>query len=132
MVNILYPKGKEKFLNGLISWSGDTIKIVLIDLADYTYSAAHEFLSDVGSAARVSTTVALTGKTSTNGEAGCNNPTFTAVTGDTAEAIIVYKDTGVESTSPLLAYVDNGGTMTVTPNGNDITVLFDSNGIFSI
>lgn len=132
MTNKLYPKGKEKFLNAGVSLISDTIKIVLVDGADYTYSDSHEFLSDVPSAGRVATSAALTGKSVANGVFTASNPTFTAVTGDTAEAIIVYKDTGVEGTSPLLAYIDNAGTMTVTPNGNDIPVLFDANGIFSI
>lgn len=132
MTNKLYPKGKEKILSAGVNLVGDTIKIILIDGADYTYSDTHEYLSDVPSAARVATSSALTGKAVTNGVFTASNPTFTSVTGDSAEAIIVYKDTGVESTSPILAYIDNAGTMTVTPNGNDIPVLFDAAGIFSI
>jgi len=132
MTNKLYPKSKEKILSAGVNLIGDTIKIILVDSADYTYQDTHEYLSDVPSAARVATSAALTGKAVTNGVFTASNPTFTAVTGDSAEAIIVYKDTGVESTSPILAYIDNAGTMTVTPNGNDIPVLFDASGIFSI
>jgi hypothetical protein len=54
MTNKLYPKGKEKLLSGQISLTGDTIKLALVDLADYTYSDAHEFLSNVPSVARES------------------------------------------------------------------------------
>lgn len=131
MTNKLYPKGKEKILSGGISLTGDTIKLALVDLADYTYSDAHEFISNVPSAARESA-VTLTGKAVTNGVFSASNPTFAAVTGDPAEAIVIYKDTGTESTSPLLCYIDNAGAMSVTPNGNDIPVLIDTNGIFSI
>lgn len=74
----------------------------------------------------------LTGKTVTNGVFSASNPTFSAVTGDPAEAIVIYKDTGTESTSPLLCFIDNAGSMSVTPNGNDIPVLIDTDGIFSI
>lgn len=127
MVNGLYAKARQKFLDGGISWASDTIKMVLVDVADYTVDlSSHEFLSDVPSAARVATSAALSGKTSTNGVANANNPTFTAVSGDPSEAVVIYKDTGTASTSPLIAYIDNGGAMTVTPNGNDIPVLIDT------
>ena len=32
--------------------------------------------------------------------------TFTSVTGPSIEAIVIYADTGTESTSPLIAYID--------------------------
>ncbi|WP_321422755.1 hypothetical protein [uncultured Methanobacterium sp.] len=135
MANALYDKAREKFLNGAISWSGDTIKMVLVDVADYTVDLAnHEFLSSIPAAARVATSAALTGKTYANGVANANNPTFTSVTGDPAEAVVIYKETGDAATSPLIAYIDNAGALTVTPNGNDIPVLIDtgSNKLFKL
>lgn len=127
MVNALYDKGREAFLNAGISFSADTIKMVLIDVTNYTVDLAnHQYLSSIPVAARVAISAALTSKTSTNGVANAANPTFTAVTGSSAEAIVIYKDTGNEATSPLIAYIDNAGAMTVTPNGNDIPVLIDT------
>lgn len=127
MTNALYDKARQKFLDGQISYSADIIKLVLVDVADYTVDLAnHEFLSDIPAGARVATSAALTGKTSTAGVANANNPTFTGVTGDPAEAVLIYKDTGNAATSPLIAYIDNAGTLTVTPNGNDIPILIDT------
>lgn len=107
MTNKLYPKAKEKFLSAGISWIADTIKLILVDKDDYTYSDTHEFLTDVPSASRVATSTAFTGKGVTNGVATASNFSFATATGDSGEALILYKDTGVESTSPLIAYVDN-------------------------
>lgn len=135
MANALYDKGREKFLTAGISWSADTIKAVLVDAADYTVNlATHEFLSDVPSGARVATSAAFTTKTTTAGVADAADITFTAVTGDPSEALVIYKDTGSAATSPLIAYIDGATGLPVTPNGGDITVTWDSgsNRIFKL
>ena len=56
MANALYDKGRQGFLEGSIDWDTDTIKVVLIDTADYTVNlATHQYLSDIPAAARVAT-----------------------------------------------------------------------------
>ena len=44
-------------------------------------SIRHEFLSDIGIGARIATSGAFTGKTTTGGAADANDVTFTSVTG---------------------------------------------------
>ena len=135
MANGLYDKARQKFLDGSISWSSDNIKIVLVDAADYTVSlSTHEFLSDIPSGARVATSDNLSNKTSTSGIADADNVTFTAVTGDPSEAIVIYKDTTNAATSPLIAYIDTATGLPVTPNGGDITITWDNgtNKIFKL
>src|SRR3954462_8992188 len=100
MANLVFDKAREGFATGTLSWTGDTVKAILVDLADYTFSAAHDFLNDVPSAARVAISGALTGKTATNGVCNASPTSLGAVTGDVSEAIIIFKDTGTESTSP--------------------------------
>lgn len=124
MANAIYPKWKEAVIQAASDSSlGGNIKAVLIDAADYVYSAAHQFLSDVPSAARVATSANLGTKTYTNGTFDTADFTFTAVTGDQSEALLLYIDTGVEATSRLVCYRDTSVTgLPVTPNGGDITV----------
>jgi len=56
MANALYDKGREGFLDGSIDWDTDTIRVILVDAADYTVNlATNQFLSDVPAAARVGT-----------------------------------------------------------------------------
>ena len=57
--------------------------------------------------------------------------THTAVSGASVESIEVYKDSGVESTSRLIANIDTATGLPVTPNGGDITVAWD-NGVNKI
>jgi len=123
MANAIYPKFLEQILQGGVNLSSANIKAVLVDLADYTYSSAHEFLTSVPGAARVATSANLGTKTFTNGMFDTADTTFTAATGDQSEAVILYVDTGTEATSRLIVFRDAGVTgLPVTPNGGDITV----------
>lgn len=134
MANTWYPLFKQDLLTHAvavdITAAGTVVKAVLVDLADYTYSAAHRFLSDVPSVARVSTTAALTGKSATNGLFTAANSVFTAAAGDPSEAIIVYIDTGVDSTSRLMLFFDTStGGLPMTPTGVDLALTWNASGI---
>lgn len=134
MANALYPKAKQRFLSGTLDLVSTNIKVVLVDLADYTYSSTHEFLSDIPSGARVATSANLAGKSVTNGVFDADDAVFTAATGDVSEAIAIYRDTGSAATSPLIAFIDTATGLPATPNGTDITVVWDSgtNKIFAL
>jgi hypothetical protein len=131
MANAIYPKWKEAVMQASSNSSlGGTVVAVLIDLADYTYSAAHEFYSSA-SAGAVGTPQTIGTKTYTSGTFDGADVTFTAVTGDPCEAIIVFIDTGSAATSRLVAYFDTGVTgLPVTPNGGNIQITWNASGIF--
>ena len=123
MANALYGLGRESFLKGEISWSSDNIKTVLVDLADYTANlSTDQFLSDIAAGGRVATSANLASKTTTLGSADAADVTFSAVTGDISEALVIYQDTGAAGTSRLIAYIDTATGLPVTPNGGDIQV----------
>ena len=127
MANVLYPKGKKKFLDGDIDLLNDTIMATLIDLADYTYDADDEFYSDVAAAAKVAEIELATGKTTTGGQFNADDVTWLNVTGDTCEAVIIWKDTGDDATSALIAFIDDDESgLPVTPNGGNITSQWDA------
>lgn len=130
MANAVYPKYMEAVIQASSGSSlTGTLKAVLIDTADYTYNAAHDFYDDV-SAGAVGTPGTIGSKTYTNGLLDGADVTFTAVTGDPCEAIIIFLDTGVAGTSRLVAYLDTGVTgLPVTPNGGDISITWNASGI---
>jgi hypothetical protein len=137
MANTLYDKGRQRFLEGQFNWLTDTVKCILVDTGAYTANfSTHEFLSDIPTSARIGTTsgVALASKTSTGGAADAADITFSAVTGASIEALVLFKDTGTESTSPLIAYIDTATGLPITPNGGDIIVTWDNgaNKIFKL
>lgn len=136
MANAIYPLYKEALLSGStnIDLVGNTVKLALVDTAVYVYSAAHQFLTSLSGVVGTATTIGAA-KTVTNGVFDGADVTFTAVAGATAEALVIYIDTGVPGTSRLVAYLDTGITnLPVTPNGGDIVVTWDNgaNKIFAL
>ena len=151
MANALYGKAREKFLANAhgaegthISWTDDTIKVTLIDAADYVIGAnidIHEYmnLDTVPAAAKIATATLGT-KSVTLGVADALDATFPLVTGHEAEVLLIWKDGGDGGTtqsgvlSPLIAYIDTATGLPVTPNGGDIVVVWDAgaNKIFKL
>lgn len=133
MANAVYPKYLIALLDSAAGpLSTSNIKCILVDAADYVYSAAHEFLTDVPGAAIVATSPNMTGKTLGVVGAGvfdCDNFVFTNVTGDGSEILIFYEDTAVAATSRLISFHDG---FTVTPVGTNINVTVPVGGVFSI
>ena len=125
MANALYPKAKEAFLNGAINMAANTITLALVDAGVYTYNTSHQYRSDVSNSAVISTAT-LANKTITNGVFDADDATFTSVTGANCEALLIFQDTGVQSTSRLVAYVDSATGLPILPNGGDISVAFSS------
>lgn len=122
MANAWYDEGPKEFALGNIAWKasgGSSIKTLLVDTAAYTYSAAHANLSDIPGGARVGTPVALTLiDAAAGGVLDANDVSFTGlVSPPSVEAIVVYKDTGVEATSTLLCYIDQATSGLPTPAG---------------
>ena len=126
MANSLYMKGIEALMKGQVDLDTDTIKVTLIDVADYTVDlAAHDFINDVPAGARVATAT-LANTTVTGGAFDADDVTFSAVTGDQSEALVIWQDTGNEATSVLIYYGDTHTGLPVTPNGGDISITWSS------
>jgi len=135
MANALYGKGRQAFADGSIDWVNDTIKVTLVDSADYVVSIdVDDFYDDVTAAGRVATAT-LANATNPLGVCDADNVTFSAVSGDVCEALVIWKDTaGGESTDPLIAYIDTATGLPATPNGSDINVTWSAgaNRIFKL
>lgn len=122
----------------VVDFEANTIKVTLIDSADDTFTptgTTDQDYADVASGARVGVgtlgtkTVTNSGGTVTFDAA---DTTLTAVTGDQSEVLLIWKDTTVEATSPLIVYFDTFSSgMPVTPNGGDIVIQWNASGIFT-
>lgn len=131
MANTLYDKAREAFLAGDLDWDANTIKVSLLSSA-YTFSQSHQYYSDL--AGVVATSGALASKTVTSGVADAADVTLSAVTGSQVTQFVIWQDSGVAGTSRLIAFFDSATNLPVTPNGGDITLVFDSgaNRIFKL
>lgn len=138
MANALYPKWKEALLQGtagmdLDQTGTDGVFVALVDTGTYTYSAAHQYYSSLSGIVGTPVEIGAT-KSYTNGVFDGGDITFTAVSGNTVEALVIYRtNSGANTTWPLVAYIDTGVTnLPVTPNGGDITVQWNASGIFAL
>lgn len=138
MANALYPLFKQALLNKEADLDTDSIKATLIDSADYTYNAADKTYVagalGVADAAKVAVSSALGSPTIALGVFDTADFTWTAVSGDVSEAIILWDDTTTSPTADLLiAFYDTGMTgMPVTPNGGNINVTVHASGWFAL
>lgn len=133
MANALYPLWKAALLQASANSAlTGTVKAALLDTGVVGYNAAHDFYDDI-SAGVVGTPQTIGTKTYTAGVFDGDDLLYTAVSGATCEAIVIYIDTGVPGTSRLVAFLDTGITgLPVTPNGGNIGVAWNASGIFGL
>jgi hypothetical protein len=135
MANALYNPFKQTVLGAAHDLDTHGVRAILIDSADYTFSASHDFLDDVAGGARVATSGDLTSPTLTSGTFDTADFSWTSVTGDQSEAIILYNHGmgGSDAARGLIAFYDTSITgMPVTPNGGNINVTVNASGWFSL
>lgn len=92
-----------------------------------------EFVADLAAGGIVARSGALGSKVTTRGIFDAADPTFTAVSGDVSEILFLYRDSGVDATSEVIAIVSSFTSgMPVTPNGGDILLQLAAAGILQL
>jgi len=131
MANALYPLGATWIMSAGIDLTTVDVRVALIDLGVYTYSDAHNDHADL-SGIIADDGGALGSPTVVSGVYDANDITYTAVSGATAEALVIYDwSTASSATARLLLFIDTGVTgLPVTPNTGDIIVTWNGSGIF--
>lgn len=122
-----------------VDLDADTIRAMFVDAADdVPVLATDDFLDDILSAARVpavGSAPALASKTVGTVAAGvfdAADTVFTTLSGDQSEWLILFKGTGTDSTSDLILAYDTATGLPLTPNGADVTVVWNASGIFQV
>jgi hypothetical protein len=139
MASALYAFGRQHFAQGDLHWKsgGDTFKVTLVDAADYTVNLATDHymnLDTVPAAAKVATATLTIADAPADGVCDADNTTFTTVTGDVSEALVIWKDGGGGGVTQsgtddiLVAYLDNAKVtgLPATPGGGNIVVTWDN------
>lgn len=134
MANALFVAAKNVFLGAgtRIDLDTDDMRLLAIDHADDTpVPATDDFLDDLSAPSRVGTAT-LASEVVAAGAFDSADPVFTALTGDPFESLVLYKHTGTESTSNLVAFYDTATGLPFTPSGGDVTVVVHASGYFSL
>jgi len=118
-------------------FDADDVRVSLLDQTDSgVITAATENYGQVDTAVVVAASGALASKTVgivATGVFNAADVTFTAVTGDAADYLTLYKYNATPANAPLIVTWDSATTgIPVTPNGGDITVTWNASGILQI
>lgn len=133
MANSMYSLGRESFLEAQIEALTDTLALAMFTTAYTPNLATDQFYSvPIASAGLVGSKVSLTSVTGAAGTLSAANVTFTSVTGSTVSYLVLFKDTGTNSTSRLIGLIDTATGLPVTPNGGNITVAWASGQVFTL
>lgn len=145
MASGIYEKWKQNLLssstnsNSTLNGTGTIgVYAALID-RDTGYTdgilnfSTNQYYSEIASYIQ-GTPVELTGKTFTNGVFDANDAVFTNVSGNTIEAVLIYRrNTSSNNTWELVALIDSEdlSPASVTPDGT-VTIMWNNSGIFKL
>lgn len=128
--NSFYANALTLFATAQIDWVTDATKLVLVKTGGapgvlYTPNLGTDTsLADVPLGSRIATSAAMTGKAGARGLLTADDVVFPFLVGPTVGALVVYKDTGIEATSPLILLFENAQNLPFVPYNNELTVQF--------
>ena len=138
MANLIYNKFKQNIMADVVNLTTDTIKCMLVTSA-YTPAITNLFKSDVTNevtgtnytAGGNALTTKVTSVDNVNnwGAFTADNVTYSNST-VTARGAVLYKDTGVASTSPLIGYIDF--VTDKSSSASDFVIQWNTAGILTI
>lgn len=136
----VYNKFKQLIQEGGIDLSngGDTIKVMLVTSSYTPDIDTHDYKDDItnevshanytAGGETLANQATSVDNTDDEGVFDADDVTWTNVTFTTRYGVI-YKDSGVASTSPVIAYIDFGADQ--SPSGNDFKLTWNSEGILN-
>jgi len=140
MASAMYNSGLVKLGDGSIDWNSDTIKIMAVTNSYTPNVDSDDFLNDVSANEASGSGYSTGGITLTCSvtQDNTNNRAIYDATDISVSALVltwrywvVYKSTGVASTSPLICYIDLTGSGNQSVNGvYDLT--WNAGGVFNL
>lgn len=126
-------------LGTMVDLDGDTIKLALTSSSYTPDQDSHDFFDDVTNEVSASGTYSAGGatlsvtlsqdNTDNEGVFDATDVSFTSAT-ITARYAVIYKSTGVSSTSPLICLIDFGSNIVST--AGTFTITFAAEGILNV
>lgn len=136
MANFIYKKAKESFLKGEINLYSNTIKVLILNNSYTPNVETHQYVSDINSSYIEGRSSALTNKTVTSGVFDADDLNIPDYSGNSFKALALYVDSGTDSTSRLIAYIDTSTGLPFSTVNTSATVTIvwnnDSTKIISL
>jgi hypothetical protein len=106
VANFIYGKAKQSLLNGEFNISSDSLKVLLVTDSYVPSQNTDQFVSNISGSYIKERTSSLTNVTNILGVIDADDVTVAQYSGLAFKALVIYKDSGTDSTSRLLAYID--------------------------
>lgn len=101
----LYPYARELFATAQLDWRAGVVRALFLP-SSYVPDFTDQFLSDIFEGVRIATSEEIQSRTATNGICTGTAAKFPLLIDNRAVSqAVIFKDTGVESTSVLIAYL---------------------------
>lgn len=134
MTSGMYKHGKVELMRGNIDLINDALSVLLVDTSLYAPDlTSDESQADIPEAARLSE-ILVTGKSLNGAILLADNVVFPSVasTLNPVGGVVLFKDTGVYSTSTLIAFFDNAPEFPITPDDTDIVIAWASGKVLEL
>lgn len=128
----LYPKTKAEMMRGNINLVTANVRVVLVDTDVYTYNDTHAVYNDLSGVVGTETDVLTNPTVSDAGVYDADDTTLPLVVGNESEALVLFIDLGDPALDMLLGYIDSGTGLPYIPQGLDVPVKWNENGIFKL
>jgi hypothetical protein len=139
---LAYNNAKLKLLDGSdLDWANDTIKVALVTSSYTPDIDAHDFWDDIVANEATGTGYTAGGYTLLNkteavvgasdlAKFDADDVSWTISSALSARYAVIYKSTGNNATSPVIAYVDFGSTFSLS--SGTLAVTWNASGIITI
>ena len=122
MANFIYGKAKQSLLNGEFNISSDSLKVLLVTESYVPNQNIDQFVSNISGSYIKQRTSSLTNVTNTLGVIDADNVLVSNYDGSAFKALVIYKDSGTDATSRLLAYIDTATGLPVSSSASPISI----------
>lgn len=127
MSNFIYSKAKEAILNADIDFAVDDLRVLLVDNLYTPNSVTHQFVSDIPTNAIKKRSGSLQNISTQSGVLDADDLVIIGHNGAGFSSIIIYKNTGSDSTSRLIANInDSTGLPFPTSSVSSLNITWDN------
>jgi len=136
MASVLHLKGIEQAYLGNIDMESDTIKMAFMETTFTPNSGTDSFYSDISASISAGSTDQTLANVDIRIDTGNSRVEMDAddislsTQSFSSNKILVYKDTGTASSSPVILTLDLDAT--IAPLSGDVTITFNAEGLFAI
>lgn len=132
MANTVYSKAKQALLEGNISVTSNTLKVLFVNKSLYTPNfSSDQFVSDIPAQAIVHRTLNVTGVTAQNGVLDATDVLEETYAGTAFDAIVLYQVGASDSSSRLIFFIDDSDGLPFTGTSESLLLTLqwsDSSG----